>query len=168
MGSNTKKDQTLGMPHGTANNRLKKIILFHLLKKLGESTCFKCNMPIDNIDDLSIEHKEPWEGVSAELFWDINNIAFSHLHCNIGSRRIPNKKRTPDGDGWCFKCKRLKPRDEFYASMNQVNGLQPACKLCTSQMKSSGLWSNRKPRIYRKSGAVGVAQQVVTLSVLET
>lgn len=80
--SNEKKSATLGMPHGTACNRLRKNILFHLLKKLNENICFKCEIAIESVDDLSIEHKKPWEGRDPSLFWDIENIAFSHLHCN--------------------------------------------------------------------------------------
>jgi hypothetical protein len=72
----------LGMPPGTAAGRLRKIILFHLLCRLEENICFKCAKEIVTVDELSIEHKEPWEGRSAELFWDLNNIAFSHLRCN--------------------------------------------------------------------------------------
>ena|SRR5712664_1866660 len=82
MNSNQKKDATLGMPHGTANNRLRKNILFHLLKKHDENYCVRCEQLIESVDDLSIEHIKPWEGISAELFWDLENIAFSHLHCN--------------------------------------------------------------------------------------
>lgn len=80
--SNVGKSLTLGMPFGTACNRLRKNVLFRLLKKLSENVCFKCGQLIDIVDDLSIEHKLPWEGRSAELFWDLENIAFSHLHCN--------------------------------------------------------------------------------------
>jgi hypothetical protein len=80
--SNEKKSSTLGMPHGTATNRLRKILLFSLLKKHGENLCVRCNSLIDRVEDLSIEHLKPWEGISADLFWDLNNIAFSHLKCN--------------------------------------------------------------------------------------
>lgn len=144
MGSNQKKDATLGMPHGTANNRLRKNILFSLLKKYGEDICSRCSEPIEMVEDLSIEHVKPWEGISAELFWDLKNIAFSHLHCNVGARRIPHQKRMPTGDGWCSKCKKFKSREEFYASKSNANGLQFVCKECTSALKSSGAWSNGK------------------------
>lgn len=89
--SNVGKSRTLGMPHGTACNKLRKQILFHLLIKLGENKCFKCSEIIEKVADLSIEHKQPWEGISADLFWDLNNIAFSHLHCNRPHRQ-PLKK----------------------------------------------------------------------------
>ena len=72
----------LGMSYGAACNRLRKNILFHLLKEHGKNICFKCSEVIDKVEDLSIEHKLPWEGRDASLFWDIENIAFSHMKCN--------------------------------------------------------------------------------------
>lgn len=46
------------------------------------------------MDELSIEHKTPWldsEDPKA-LFFDLNNIAFSHLSCNVSAAKHPNKK----------------------------------------------------------------------------
>ncbi len=87
MGKNTKKAETLGMPHGTASNRLRKSIMFKYVVMAGDNYCFKCGAEIESVSELSIEHKEPWEGVSSDLFFDLDNIAFSHLRCNSGSRR---------------------------------------------------------------------------------
>ena len=72
-----RKSAFLGMPHGTATNRLRKRVMFSLLEKHGENTCFKCSKKIETADELSLEHKQPWEGVSVELFWSLENIAFS-------------------------------------------------------------------------------------------
>ena len=91
MKNNDKKSLQLGIPHGTANARLRKTILFHLLKKHGENICFRCNKIIETEDSLSIEHKQPWLDVSVDLFWDLDNIAFSHLVCNCKDSRRPNK-----------------------------------------------------------------------------
>lgn len=80
------------MPHGTASNRLRKSIMFKYVVMAGENFCFKCGAEIESVDDLSIEHKEPWEGVSPELFFDLDNIAFSHLRCNgVDRRKFPPK-----------------------------------------------------------------------------
>lgn len=40
---------------------------------------------INTVDELSIEHKEPWENSDnpKELFFNLDNISFSHLKCNI-------------------------------------------------------------------------------------
>ena len=82
--SNKKKQDQLGMPIGTAQSRLRKIVLFHLIKKCGEDNCFRCGKKIETVQELSIEHKIPWLDNSIDLFWDIENIAFSHLSCNSG------------------------------------------------------------------------------------
>ncbi len=86
---NMKKAEQLGMAIGTASNRLRKSILFHLLQETNKDICFQCGKKIDDIDNLSIEHKIPWLDSEnpVELFFDLNNIAFSHLSCNSGASR---------------------------------------------------------------------------------
>ena len=129
--SNQRKDATLGMAHGTANGRLRKNILFHLLVKLKENICFKCGEQIQVVDDLSIEHKLPWEGRSADLFWDLNNIAFSHLRCNrphvlyVGG---PPKINCPEGMSRCSAGKHFAPINMFYKNSSNWSGLQDWCK----------------------------------------
>lgn len=80
------KDQ-LGMPLGTASNRLRKRIMFSLVVRVGLDTCFKCGGKISNPDDLSVDHKKPWRGESESLFWDLDNVAFSHRKCNTADRK---------------------------------------------------------------------------------
>lgn len=77
------------MPIGTASNRLRKLIIFSLIKEGGKNICFQCGEIIENERDLSIEHKIPYLDSSnpVQLFFDIENIAFSHLSCNIGAAR---------------------------------------------------------------------------------
>jgi hypothetical protein len=58
--SGARKSAFLGMPHGTAGNRLRKLILFDLLRRHGENVCLKCSKEIETADELSIEHKQPW------------------------------------------------------------------------------------------------------------
>lgn len=82
-----KKNDQLGMSHGTAANRLRKNILFNLLVKHNENVCFQCNELITTPRELSIEHKIPWLDNSVKLFWDLDNIAFSHLSCNSAAAR---------------------------------------------------------------------------------
>lgn len=45
---NNKKTKQLGMPFGTANGRLKKMILFDLIKKLNLNFCYRCGFEIEN------------------------------------------------------------------------------------------------------------------------
>lgn len=89
MDSNIKKAAQLGMPHGTASNRLRKMIIFSLLKKLNENYCHQCGGEIESVKELSIEHKIPWldSANPKELFFDLDNIGFSHLSCNAGAAR---------------------------------------------------------------------------------
>ena len=87
--NNHKKNEQLGMPFGTANNRLRKIVLFELLKKHGENICFQCGNIIESVDELSLEHKVPWLNSEnpQNFFFNLENIGFSHLCCNVGARR---------------------------------------------------------------------------------
>lgn len=89
-----KKCEALGMNHGAAAHQLRKNILFHLLEKLEMNVCFQCNRVIVDTKDLSIEHKDPWMSAKdpKNSFFDLDNIAFSHLTCNISAAQKPQKK----------------------------------------------------------------------------
>jgi hypothetical protein len=132
--SGARKSAFLGMPHGTAGNRLRKLILFDLLRRHGENVCFKCSAKIETAEELSIEHKQPWEGVSVELFWSLDNIAFSHLRCNRNHRRKSGgalrRKVGPEGTAWCRQCKEFLPISKFSRHKSRWNCLQPWCNDC--------------------------------------
>ena len=87
-----KKSAKLRMPYNNARRILLKSILFDLIKKLNLDICYRCNQKIEIIEELSIEHKEAWLNSDnpIEKFFDLNNIAFSHLRCN--KREILNPK----------------------------------------------------------------------------
>ena len=87
--SNAKKARLLGMPFGTASHRLRKAVLFGILQETERNVCFRCDQAIATIDDLSMEHKQAWQSAPdpQAAFFDVKNIAFSHLSCNIGARR---------------------------------------------------------------------------------
>lgn len=74
---------------GAAANSLRKLILFDLAGRLDLLTCYQCGNPIETVREFSIEHKQPWEGAENEeaVFFDFDNIAFSHLGCNSGACR---------------------------------------------------------------------------------
>lgn len=82
MGATAAKSEQLGMPIGTANARLRKMVLFDVLRRHGENVCCRCGEKIESVMELSLEHKKPWLHVSADLFWDLDNIGFSHTRCN--------------------------------------------------------------------------------------
>lgn len=89
--SNQKKTGQLGMPIGTASAKLRKQLLFGLVQETGRDVCFQCGEKIEEIENFSIEHKVPY--LDSEdpvgLFFDPNNIAFSHLKCNARAGRKP-------------------------------------------------------------------------------
>ena len=87
--SNRKKSDQLGMNHSTAANRLRKMIMFELVRQVGLNRCYRCKEIIENVEDLSVEHKVPWlDSVDPrKLYFDLSNITFSHLSCNSKSSR---------------------------------------------------------------------------------
>lgn len=82
-----KKKQQLGMNPSTAQGRLLKDILWSFVDTSG-SLCFQCGNKMSR-DNFSIEHKIPW--LDSEdpvgLFFDMENIGFSHLTCNVKAGR---------------------------------------------------------------------------------
>lgn len=124
---NQRKSEELGMPFGTACHQLRKSVMFHLLQKHGENVCYRCSRVIETVDDLTIEHKQTWLGVDVKLFWDLNNIAFSHAKCN---RRDPGRKVGPDGTAWCRMCQSFVDVSLFYKNAKRWNGLEPKCSVC--------------------------------------
>ena len=123
--SNKVKQKQLGMDYGTATNRLKKRLLFDFAIKLNMQWCFRCGAEIKNLRDFSLDHKIPWlhNKEPKKLFWDLDNIAFSHLSCNSrDSRGGPMQKRKPcptlaayDRGCRCGPCRKLKSdKDKEY------------------------------------------------------
>lgn len=117
--NNQKKYEQLGMPLGTANAILRKNIMFLLIKELDLDWCYRCEERIESVDHLSIEHKTPWLDSESpkELFFSLDNIAFSHLKCNVGARRSTVEWTKHGTAGYnkkgcrCDICKRAKSTD---------------------------------------------------------
>jgi hypothetical protein len=107
------KSEQLDMSFGKANAILRKMILFHLIKESNKDICFRCNKKIKNIDELSIEHKVPWlySDEPKELFFDLNNIAFSHLRCNSSYKNFRMSEEMK-------KCLSLKMSNEKYCKLS--------------------------------------------------
>ncbi len=81
------------MDNSTASHKLRKLILFSLVQQTAQDICFRCQTKIETVEEISIEHKMPWLDSSnpVSIFFDLTNIAFSHLKCNIADHRKPNK-----------------------------------------------------------------------------
>lgn len=87
-----KKHEQLGMNAGSAAHRLLRDILFKLVSEAGYK-CFRCGGEMTR-ENYSIDHKEPWLDSEdpAKLFFDLDNVAFSHRRCNYGRARRPYQK----------------------------------------------------------------------------
>ena len=118
MGKSTdiRKVSQLGMSYGKAIHHLRMQILFSLLEKSGENTCFKCSGRITSCNELSIEHKEPWLDNDPALFWSLSNIAFSHRVCNRPNRPKGAfvRQRDENGNFKCSSCKMWLPENQFW------------------------------------------------------
>ncbi|WP_414674526.1 HNH endonuclease [Luteibacter sp.] len=69
----------------TAANRLRSDLLFAFIKSAGH-LCYRCGGELTR-ESFSVEHIRPWidSGNAVDLFFDLNNIAFSHQSCNYSA-----------------------------------------------------------------------------------
>lgn len=83
-------EEVLGGCYNTMNRRLFNNIIFDLASKLNLTTCHRCKNQIKCVDEMSLDHKINWcwaeDKDKSELFYDVNNIAFSHQTCNYSAR----------------------------------------------------------------------------------
>jgi len=133
-----RRNSFLGMNYSTAASRLRKILLFKYVKLAGHGVCYRCGNKIESIDDFSIEHKEPWLYEDPNLFWDLDNIAFSHMSCNRPHRQRSGNKGNTDqrkiykNKLWCNRCKKFLDKDKFSDNNYTWSGKQKWCKNCKS------------------------------------
>ena len=142
--SNKKKSEQLGMSYGKASAKLRKSLLFFLAQKCESDNCYRCSNKIEKIEDLSIEHKIPWLDSEdpVELFFNLDNISFSHLKCNVASRRIDTEKCKnfgeqngkskigPLGFSWCGFCKTFLPKVQFTINKRTRSKTEWICRSC--------------------------------------
>ena len=126
------------MPFSTASARLKLNILFDFVVKLGLDSCFKCGKCIKTDAELSVEHKIAWLDRSPDLFWDLENIAFSHRKCNKAERFPRDRKIGPEGTIWCSGHKEFLDEDKFRKDKSRWSGYGSTCKKCRG-LKENGL-----------------------------
>lgn len=124
---NEKKDKKLGMYLGTAYHKLRKALLFDLVRRLKLDVCYRCSSPVNEIDNFSIDHKKAW--LNSEdpvgLFFDLENIAFSHLSCNIKAK--VTVKKSKEGEYWCSRCKSSLRLEKFYTLSRAIHGTCIEC-----------------------------------------
>jgi len=136
--SNHIKSEFLGMPVGTAQGRLRKNIMYTLVKRAGLDKCYVCEETIESVKDFSIEHKIPWLHNDRALFWDLDNIAFSHLSCNSSSARRPLRERTH-----CSKGHLWDEKNTLWVT-DQKGYRYRECRVCDLKR-----WHKRKKRANR-------------------
>lgn len=105
-----KRSEQLGMPYGTASNKLRLKVIFDLLCSVGKNNCFVCNSIIDSPENLAVAHKKQWVDVDPSLFWKTDNIVFKHQKCKEKNNMIEItlvnengkelKKYSHDGEVW--------------------------------------------------------------------
>lgn len=108
----------LGMSEGKAYSLLRRQITFMLIKEAHRDICHRCGAQILDPFDCTVEHKLPWLDQDPALFWDLENIAFSHKKCNVphrypGGRGTPSLRRGSNGTWLCSKCNKFLERDAF-------------------------------------------------------
>jgi hypothetical protein len=131
---NKRRAELLGMPFGTASNRLRKSIIFDLSSRLNLDVCFRCGEKILDVDSLSIEHKDSWMNSSDPIgsFFDLDNIAFSHLTCNKPQTfHGSSPKIGPEGTSWCPDCDEYLPTEDFFRNTSKRDGFSSYCKYHT-------------------------------------
>lgn len=100
------------MTISSAVGKLRKSLLFHFVSKLGLNNCYRCGLIIESVDDFTMDHKINWLGEekAKDLFFDVENIKFSHFACNAGATRIKGKHPSVysyKNGCRCFECTKL-------------------------------------------------------------
>lgn len=131
------------MNPSTASGRLVKDILFSFVQK-EEYMCHHCGEPMSR-EDFSIEHIRPWLDSKdpVGLYFDLDNISFSHLKCNIGASRQPTTKhpsiRSYAYGCRCDECRELKKLDQRKTRKKKKNwGVAQPVEHHTDIMKDVG------------------------------
>tara|TARA_R110002020_G_scaffold197537_1_gene398657 strand:- start:21 stop:338 length:318 start_codon:yes stop_codon:yes gene_type:complete len=91
------------------------MLFFRLVRQLGLDDCHRCDEKIENYKQLSIDHIETWLNKSNDLFWDTDNIAYSHLSCNSAKSAAAPESSHPSYISYstgcrcegCKECKRI-------------------------------------------------------------
>lgn len=133
-----KKKEQLGLAIGTATYRLRKLVVFRLVQEAGKDLCYRCSFKIESANDLVFDHKVPWLDNSPHLFWDVENVAFSHAHCNRkfirrGRNAEALRRVGPEGTAWCGRHQAFLPVEKFRRNRSHWNGLSFSCKACESR-----------------------------------
>lgn len=123
MDNNNKyKKMQLEESPGKARHKLFTLILYNLVVETNKNNCFRCGLPILSADSISIDHKIPWMYTSnpKEIYYSIDNIAFSHKKCNSSYTRGRSIVNNPNGFKGITYVKRNSPKK--FRACGQING----------------------------------------------
>ena len=123
-----KKSQQLGMNFSKACHRLRKTLMLKLLQQLGKNICHRCGELIETPEELSVDHMVDWLDRDPKLFWDTENVAYSHRRCNKAGRKPRSiRDKSPEGMSWCSKCKAFISTAQFSKDVTKYNGIRTVC-----------------------------------------
>lgn len=147
--SKKRKIEELGMNPSTARAKLVKTILFDLVQKTNNNICYHCSESIENIDNFSIEHKEPWLGSEnpVNLYFDLDNIAFSHLKCNVKNSRNKLNSETNSGYRGVYLMTDKNRNKKFRASISN-NGNRENIGIFEDPIDAAKAYDKRAKEIY--------------------
>lgn len=87
-----RRSALLGMPFNTAERRLRKSVIHELASQLHKNVCARCGDRIESPEDLALIHLQDWQDDPAN-FWDLTNIAFSHVGCEADRDDLRQEKQ---------------------------------------------------------------------------
>lgn len=125
MGNTQLKSDLLGEPFGTAQNKLRKKLLFHLAGKANMLQCYRCAEQIETVAGFSVEHTKSWQYSAnpVETFYDVEEIAFSHLICNVSASKDSSYSQKQ------ITCS----KGHVYSTVHKNGKLVNRCKECHAQ-----------------------------------
>jgi len=107
--NNKKKNEALGANASTLQARLSRQLLFKYVGLSNDVFCYRCASKIESIEEFSIEHKVSWLNSDSpkDLFMDLDNIAFSHLECNLEASNQDKKdnRKHPSNSAYKRGCR---------------------------------------------------------------
>ena len=91
-----KAEAQLGMEMKSASTKLMRDLLWQYIENSGETLCHACGEPLCR-ETFTVEHIEKWLDSEdpAGLYFDLNNISFSHQRCNTPRIRPQHRDVNP-------------------------------------------------------------------------